>query len=345
MSKSDIIKKYLKDYPDLSKNGVAKLIFKENPNVWDTLNGVRKLIQYYQGCNGSDDREKREKQEEKVETGMLESQFSLDKHPLLKKISEMYTPAELQSIANGTGITAKQNATLVDFEGDHIRIGLLADTHIGSKYFNKQELFQAFEEFKKEKVDFICHAGDVTEGMSNRPGQIYELDQLGYDQQRREAVDIFSKWDGKIYMIDGNHDRWFIKSNGALIVKDICEMLPNATFLGHDEGDINLGGRAIIKLWHGEDSSSYATSYRIQKVVESFTGGEKPSLLLLGHVHKAVYVFERNIHCYGAGCIEKQSKWMRAKRISAHTGFWIIDIWVGERGITKSQGCFYPFFS
>jgi hypothetical protein len=129
-----------------------------------------------------------------------------------------------------------------------------------------------------------------------------------------------------------------------VIVKDIAERLPDAEFLGHDEGDINLSGNTVLKLWHGEDGNSYAVSYRIQKVVESFSGGEKPHAMFLGHTHKSTYLFERNIHCYSMGSIEQQSNWMRSKRIAAHTGFWIIDFWVNAQGV-RSRGCFYPFYT
>jgi len=118
-----------------------------------------------------------------------------------------------------------------------------------------------------------------------------------------------------------------------------------AHYLGSDEGDISLKGKAIIKLWHGEDGSSYATSYRLQKLIESLTGGEKPNLLLAGHTHKMAYIFERHVHTFSGGALSTQSSWMRGKRLPNHTGFWIIDVWVGKRGITKCGGIFYPYYA
>ena len=56
--------------------------------------------------------------------------------------------------------------------------------------------------------------------MSHRAGHVYDLSEIGYDKQKAKAIEIFSQWtDSQIYAIDGNHDRWFIKSNGALIVR------------------------------------------------------------------------------------------------------------------------------
>lgn len=339
MDRDEIISKYLTDYPNESKRGLSKIIYRENPNLFPSINAVRCRIQYRTGNSG-------ESKIKSVADKKHIKQTVPEVSSILKKIGDQYSQQELQAIANGGRLMpGYAKVPVINFNGTHFKIGAITDTHIGSKYFNKERLYQAYTEFQKEGVDFITHSGDVTEGMSNRPGQIYELDQLGYHQQRQEAVDVLGQWDSKMYMIDGNHDRWYMKSNGANIVSDIAGMLPDAEYLGHDEGDISLNGKATLKLWHGEDSSSYAVSYRIQKVVESLSGGEKPSVMFFGHTHKVTYLFERNVHCYSMGCIERQSAWMRGKRIAAHTGFWIVDLWVNNEGVSKSQGCFYPFYT
>ena len=270
-----------------------------------------------------------------------------EKSQWLDQIASRFSDQELQAIAKGGRlIPGAGEVPIVSFGGKHIRIGCITDTHIGHKRSPRARIEQAFEEFRKSKVDFITHSGDVTEGMSHRPGQVYELDCIGYDAQKREAVDIFSQWtDTDIYAVDGNHDRWYLKSNGALIVKDIAVEVPNFYFIGHDEGDISLDGRATLKLWHGEDGSSYALSYRLQKIIESLSGGEKPNILVAGHVHKYANIFERNVYCVSAGCLQSQTSWMRGKRLSAHVGFCIIDACVCDTGVSKFGVEFFPFYT
>ena len=271
----------------------------------------------------------------------------VDKSKLLSKIAQTYSDDELKAIANGGRIVpGLAKVPVVNFDGDRVRIGAITDTHIGSLNFSEQRLYQAFEEFKKEKVDFITHSGDVTEGMSHRAGHVYDLSEIGYDKQKSKAIEIFSQWtDSQIYAIDGNHDRWFIKSNGALIVKDIATQLDNFNFIGHDEGDISINGKAVVKLWHGEDGNSYALSYRLQKILESLSGGEKPSVIICGHTHKYVKIFERNVYAISAGSIQSQTPWMRGKRIAAHVGFCIIDIYVNKSGVCKFSDTWYPFYT
>lgn len=268
---------------------------------------------------------------------------------ILRKIGERYTPEDLRKIARGTSMDAELfgSPRIVTREGDTFEFGVITDTHIGSKYFHPGRLMEAFDTFRNEGIETILHVGDVTEGMSSREGHVFECSEIGFDNQRDRAVELLGQWEGDIYAIDGNHDRWFGKRSGSNMVGDIAKLLPNFYFLGHDEGDLFLkteNGRCWIKLWHGEDGSSYAISYRLQKLVESLTGGQKPHILLTGHVHKAIYLMERNIHCLGGGCLQNQTKWMRGKRLAAHTGYWIIRFTFTEDGVTRFTPTWYPFF-
>ena len=272
---------------------------------------------------------------------------TVNKNTVLEKISERFTDKELLAIAEGGRLLPGiGKVPIVDFEGERIRFTLTGDFHLGSMFTNPEHVFMMYEESRKAGSEFIAVGGDVCEGMSNRPGHIYELSHIGYDAQKSHAKAILGEWDRTMYLIDGNHDRWFIKSSGAHIVSDLCELLGDRfIYLGHDEGDISLKGKSTIKLWHGEDGNSYAISYRVQKIIESLTGGAKPGILSCHHVHKFNYIFERHIHAISPGCIQMQSKWMRGKRIAAHTGFVICDAWVNKQGIAKVNICWHPFYS
>lgn len=268
----------------------------------------------------------------------------IDKNTILQQIAERYSQDELKQIANGQRTNLETANIIHDFKGEVLRIGVLSDTHIGSVFTDDERILMAFDEFEKNKVDIVTNSGDVTEGLSNRPGHMLECSEIGYERQQAKAIDVLSQWNlTKQYMISGNHDRWYMKSAGANIVKNICNAIPNAEFIGDDEGNIQVGS-AQIRLWHGLDGSSYAHSYRLQKLIESLTGGDKPSCLIAGHVHKMGYFFDRHIHCISAGCIQRQTSWMRGKRLAAHTGFWIIELVLNETGIARCKPEFYPFY-
>ena len=265
--------------------------------------------------------------------------------PIMAKIQARYSDKELLLIANGGIPEEHKHSPVHSFGGRAVKIGWMGDTHIGSVYTDYSYIEDAREQFAKADVDMVVVTGDVTEGMSNRPDHMFQCSELGYDAQKEKSIEIFSDFNFcPLYMIDGNHDRWYIKNSGAKIVQDICKEVRHAEFLGHDEGDIMIDG-AVVKLWHGEDASSYAISYRLQKLIESLQGGEKPNLLFCGHVHKFGNFFIRNIHCRSTGSIQKQSKWMRGKRIEAHTCFGITTIHVNETGIGRISDEFFPFYA
>lgn len=261
--------------------------------------------------------------------------------PIISKIRDTFSDKELRILSE-----VKRPHVVLDnisFSGKKFKIGVIGDTHFGSIYTEPDKTIAAFREFEKQGCTMILHTGDVTEGMSNRPDHIFQCSHIGYHAQREHAIDVLSKTKLPIYAIDGNHDRWFAKINGALIVKDICDRLPHCHFIGHDEGDLDIGG-VKVRLWHGEDSSSYAVSYRIQKLVESFTGGDKPAVLFCGHTHKQGYFFDRNIHCVSTGALQSQSKWMRSKRLASHVGFHIVEMVTDNKEVKSFSVKFYPYY-
>jgi len=263
---------------------------------------------------------------------------------LTRQLRERFSDDELKKLLKGSLIDHTTTAVKHDFKGKEIVFGAITDTHFGSKYTDTTMIQQAFEVFADAGVQFITHTGDVHEGVPHRAGHVYECTHIGYSAQIDHSHEMFQQWtDTPIYMIDGNHDLWAMQSAGAKMVPELCSRQDNLHFLGHDEGDIDING-VTLKLWHGGDGSSYAFSYRIQKIVESLTGGEKPNVLLCGHTHKSLYVFDRNVHCVSCGSMQKQSKWMRGKRAASHTGFYVIRMGVNKGNVSWFEPRFYPFY-
>ncbi len=77
----------------------------------------------------------------------------------------------------------------------------------------------------------------------------------------------------------------------------------------------------------------------------SFQGGEKPSILIIGHYHKQEYCYPRNVHCVQAGTTQDQTTFMRKKRLAAHLGFCVIKFQQDIDGsVTRFCPEFFPFF-
>lgn len=275
-----------------------------------------------------------------------------DSMDVLSKIRNKFSDEELNKLLENPDYKInRKKISQYNFDGEVIRIGVMSDTHIGSSYTEEERIIKALQVMDNEGCELLLHAGDLSEGMSGRDGHVYELKHIGYSAQLNTAIQIFSNWKKPAKIIAGNHDLWYLqKANiGADIVGEFCSKLNNFECIGFGEGDVIVNG-VEVKLFHGNDGASYALSYREQKLIDSFTGGEKPGLLITGHTHKTYYMPSyRNIHTISAGTLQNQTPFMRGKKLPAHVGFWIVDLCIGisnkkEKEIKYCAPRFYSFY-
>lgn len=234
------------------------------------------------------------------------------------------------------------------FSGKHIRFGYYSDPHVGQKEFSEELWMKMISFYNREGISTVYCPGDNLEGMSGRPGHIYELAQIGATAQMNYASQLFQVADKlHFFIIDGNHDQWYKEKNSSGLVSgaELAHRNKNVTFLGEWEADVKLSNSVVMKLFHGNDGSAYATSYKIQKLIESLEGGKKPNIILSGHYHKQLALFTRNVFGFECGTLCGQTRWMRGKKLAAHMGFGIIELWVNPRGVERLRHEFIPHFA
>ena len=244
----------------------------------------------------------------------------------------------------------KYKTKRINYTDKHIRIGWFTDAHMGHKNYRRDVLRDMARYFKKTGVEFIVNAGDTIEGMSGREGHIYELDRIGYSQQLKffaEEMQVLDKWD--VYSIEAqdSHSGWYHnKANmGVDIGEEMQKAAPNYKFLGYDEQDLVLDNGLKLRLRHPGGGTAYAISYKIQKYVESISGGNKPHILLEGHFHKYNQLFYRNIQCIDGGALQNQSDFMKKKGTPSHVGFGVMDIYHKKtKGIERFITEWIPYY-
>ena len=233
------------------------------------------------------------------------------------------------------------------FHGRHIKFGYYSDPHVGEKNFIEPLWFQMLATFKREGITTVYCPGDNLEGMSGRPGHIYQLAQVGATAQLNYASKLFQAGSGfHFYVIDGNHDQWFKEKGniGLTAGLELSHRNKNVTFLGEWEADVTLAKGVTMKLFHAADGTAYADSYKLQKLIESLEGGNKPNLILSGHYHKQVAIFRRNVFGFECGTLCGQTLFMRGKKLPAHKGYGIIELWVSNGGISRLRHEFFPHY-
>lgn len=236
------------------------------------------------------------------------------------------------------------------------RFGVATDMHLGSKYQRLDELRDFYRICREEGVQLVLNAGNWIDGEArfNRRDLLVS----GLDGQIEYLVKEYPRERGiQTWAVAGDdHEGWYAQQAGIDIGRYAAMKMREAgrddwIDLGYMERDIALiapsGREARLRLIHPGGGSAYALSYTMQKLVESYDGGDKPSAIIAGHYHKMEALNVRNVWCVQGGCFQDQTPFMRKKRLAAHVGGVIVTFRQDEEtGALLTMGAeFYRYFT
>ena len=228
----------------------------------------------------------------------------------------------------------KEPLTLKRLVGDEYMFGLVADTHLVNEHARLDILEAAYDEFARLKIKDVFHAGNMIDGESRF--NKFEISVHGVHNQCLYAADNYPQRKGITtrFVTGGCHEGWYQKREGIDIgwyLQNVFEKQgrDDMIHLGYIERDVLLKqkfGDTILRVMHPSGGSSYALSYTSQKMVESFQGGDKPHILIMGHYHKFDVNYAREVCNIQPGCMQDQSGFMRTRKLAAHVGFCVCRI-------------------
>lgn len=222
-------------------------------------------------------------------------------------------------------------------EPDNIfRFGVMADSHLCSKYERLDALNDCYDKFQDEGITRVYHCGNWIEGEArfNRTDLLVH----GMDAQLEYLAENYPQRPGiTTYAVTGDdHEGWYGQREGVDIGRRAEQTMrengrADWVNLGFMEAHIkltnaNTGKWSTLAVTHPGGGSSYAISYVVQKIIESLDGGEKPAVWLGGHYHKSGYFVYRNVHCVLVPSTKDQDIFMRKKRISSIVGGGIVTL-------------------
>jgi len=179
----EIITKYLSDFPDTPSLTLAKMIFKDNQEVWKSPESVRSSIRRYKGQGG------------KYQLKQLADKSFLSEAGEYNPFDDL--PEGIRELGDATPVEVKGKKSLCLF-----------DLHI--PYHDKPALITALEEGKKQGIDTIILAGDWID--------FYSISRWDKDPRMRsfpeeletycEIMDIIRKefMTETMYYVVGNHE-------------------------------------------------------------------------------------------------------------------------------------------
>lgn len=214
---------------------------------------------------------------------------------------------------------------------EQLKLLLISDTHLCSKYDRLDILRYLYDKADRKKINYVLHSGDLTDGLSGRPQQLYDLKEASYVGQRDYTIEKYPKSNIPTYLISGNHDLWWVKQCGTDIVKDICKQRDDLIYLGSDCEDLQIG-KLRIRLYHGKGGNSYARSYKLQKYLDAIPTGEKPHILQTGHIHQAFYMKQDKTHCFQTSCLQDLTPYERSLGLSNDKSCWWVDVYMDDKG-------------
>jgi hypothetical protein len=220
------------------------------------------------------------------------------------------------------------------------RFGVTGDNHLCSRYERQDVLNALYDLFEAEGITRVFNTGNWIDGEARF--NKHDLKVHGLDNQLNYWIDNYPQRPGVVteYITGDDHEGWYTQREGINVGKYAERKARDAgredlVFLGHMEADIILpapNGQTVVRVLHPGGGSAYAISYTSQKIVESYTGAEKPNILLDGHYHKAGYNYIRGVHVVQTACFTGNT---RIKTVEGYKR--IKDIQIGDLVLTHKN--------
>ena len=262
--------------------------------------------------------------------------LEINEYELIGMVEKLKEEGNLVDYVNGEIISLKKPVNqekIYEIPNDleKLKLLLISDTHLCSKFDRLDILRYLYDKAEELGVKHVLHSGDFTDGRSTRPEQVYELKEPSYQGQVDYCVSKYPQFSGKTYVIQGNHDDWWYKSNGSEIVKAIASQRPDIEYLGADVGNMKIGN-LDIRLFHGSGGVAYSKSYKIQKYLDQIPLSERPDILQTGHIHQAFYYKQDKTHCFQTGCLEDMTPYVRSLGFNGDKSCWWADVEFDDKG-------------
>jgi len=238
-------------------------------------------------------------------------------------------------------------------EGNVHRYGVMSDTHLGNRNARLDVMEAAYDLFEQEGIKLVLHAGNMVDGefKYNRS----ELVAHGVEGQLCYAADNYPRREGiqTDFLSAKCHEGWWGQTIGWDVGRYMQQVFhergrTDLVWMGHVERDLALHSdneRSVLRVTHPGGGSAYALSYPVQKIVESWQGGEKPTAAIFGHYHKYDTNYVREVYCLQAGTQCDQTLFMRLNKLSANVGFCILEIRLTPYGgIQRVIHSWMPFY-
>lgn len=240
---------------------------------------------------------------------------------------------------------ASEREIALDFGKEHIRLGLVSDTHGGSKFEQLTALSRFYAEAIDAGVDAFVHAGDWTQGsVKMHRDQYLGLHAFSAEAQVAYVAAVYPHAPVPTYGIGGNHDDSFLADGGANVVRQIAARRDDIVYAGQDAAYLSVGGLRMY-VQHPDGGGAYAKSYKPQRLSEALPIDKGVALHLIGHYHNWGLFRQQRTQVVMLPCFQGQYSWLARKGLHPDVGGVILDLWLDDDGYAAQMSVTPRFYA
>lgn len=263
--------------------------------------------------------------------------LQLNHYPTIKVWTEREGDTDTLYAQNMKTLTGSENGGEIDLSdlmvGDTITIGIVSDTHMGSKHFAKGALETFYDYAIDQGVTTFYHVGDLTDGWyTNRPTSIFDQYAVGFQQQLDDVVENYPyRKDVVTYFLGGNHDFTHTRNGGAVLGEVVSHYRDDMIYLGHNFAKVYLAANTTLSMIHPVDGSAQSLSLKLQQIIDR-NEKRKGDILVVGHYHKTCQIYYKHTYGFLVPSFEYQTGFMEDNNLTSDVGGLILTIKVDKDG-------------
>lgn len=228
---------------------------------------------------------------------------------------------------------SSNNALTLDCKGREIKVAVISDTMLGSKYAQLSILNDIYQKAADFGCDLVLHCGNISAGL-------YRIDDENIETLFREdslsqasyIIDNYPYIAGlKTYFITGKKDATHLKKNKINIGRRISLARDDMIFCGDTLCDVDVLNTKI-SMMSSKLVKTYTISYRNQQMARSFREEDKPDILLMGGLLQMEKFQYRDIHCLSVPSVTATTREMKERRHANTIGAWYLTIKFNSKG-------------
>ena len=265
------------------------------------------------------------------------SDLELEDFEVRLLIKSLREDSRFVDIIDGELVTYKRPKRIYEphhifIDKDHIRLGLIGDTHLCSKHDRIQTINKVYYEAEIKGVDRILHCGDFFDGRLSFEGHTDSLRTSTYEGQLEYGIEKYPTFSGVTDVVSGNHDDSWYALTGKEILSDVAKERDDINYLGPNSRVIYINGLRV-SLMHGDMIPFHSKYFKFSRYLSTFKKGEEPHFVHTGHSHISTYSKNGNTEWFRTSSLMNRTPIQREKGLENENSVYWVDVYFDDDGM------------